>query len=248
MDLSVLAEMQATIVRLLEALAVFVAFYLAGKYVGRLVQRLVGAGRVAEELSLILRGLIYAIGALAAVSIVSVEPLVFSALLLLLGLGAIATFFDVLRNLGAELYARSMGVARVGDVVEVEGIQGRVVRAGPLGMVVERVDGSRAFIPFSKLATAIALNRSTRLSASLRATARVQAQAREEAERLLGEALEEHRPDMAFDPLVSYVGQRGGLHEFEITLFVLNPAKIPFVLEGLRASLRRRAPGSELEA
>jgi len=91
------------IIRVIEASIVLLATYIIARYIVGYIPRIIpalGQVRAAYNLVTALRYLVYAIGVLVTLAIIAPEPGVFSALLLIIGIGVIVAFSDLLRNWG----------------------------------------------------------------------------------------------------------------------------------------------------
>ncbi len=74
-----------------------------------------------------------AIGSLIALAIIAPEPGVFSALVIVLGIGVVVAFSDILKNRGSKIYVRSFASLKLGDHVEIMGREGTVIHMDSRG-------------------------------------------------------------------------------------------------------------------
>jgi len=237
------------LVRVIQAAIAIAVAYLVVKYLDRLVAAFVKIEEheYLERFLMFLKATVYAIAALTAISFLSTESVVFAVMLLAVGIAVVVMFSDVLRNLGSELYVRSSKAFRVGDWVEVDGVQGRVSSMTSLGVVVETLRRERVFIPYTRLAHTRVINRSGVYGVSLRLEVRVPktydvGKARE----MLASALQVVREDLISEPSVTLRGSTESFYVFDVVLDIMNVGKVEEVFERVFLELKTREPGLDV--
>lgn len=237
------------LVRVVQAAIAIAVAYLVVKYLDRLVAYFVKIEEheYLERFLVFLKAVLYAIAALTAISFLSTEPVVFAVMLLAVGVAVVVTFSDVLRNLGSELFVRSSKAFRIGDWVEVDGVQGRVSSMTSLGVVLETLRRERVFIPYTRLAHTKVVNRSGVYGVSLRLEVRVPktydvGRARE----LIASTLQTVREDLIAEPSVTLRGSTESFYVFDVVLDVMNVSKVGEVFERVFLELKSREPGLDV--
>jgi small conductance mechanosensitive channel len=237
------------LVRVVQAAIAIAVAYLVVKYLDRLVTYFVKIEEheYLERFLVFLKAVVYAIAALTAISFLSTEPVVFAVMLLAVGIAVVVMFSDVLRNLGSELFVRSSKAFRIGDWVEVDGVQGRVSSMTSLGVVVETLRRERVFIPYTRLAHTKVVNRSGVYGVSLRLEVRVPktydvSRARE----LIASTLQTVREDLIAEPSVTLRGSTESFYVFDVVLDVMNVSKVGEVFERVFLELKSREPGLDV--
>jgi small conductance mechanosensitive channel len=240
----------AYIFRVLQAAIVILVAYLVVKYLDKAVSLFIKTEEheFVERFIMFLKGIIYAIAILMAISFVAVEPQVFVALLLTVGVGIIVMFSDVLRNLGSELYVRNLRTFKEGDWVEIDGVQGKVARLTSLGVILETLRRERAFIPYSRIAHTTVVNRTSTYGLSFHVLVRVPktydtAKARE----LVVSSLQRVREDLVAEPSVALRSVTETSYVFDVTLDVMNVGKVEKVFSDLLLELKSKEPNIDVE-
>ncbi|MCS7099256.1 MAG: mechanosensitive ion channel [Sulfolobales archaeon] len=238
------------IVRVVQAAIVVLVAYVVVKYVGKAVSLIfkVEEHEFLERFVMFFKAVVYAIAILMAISFIAAEPQVFVALLLVVGLGVVAMFSDVLRNVGSELYVRNMRIFKEGDWVEIDGIQGRVSRMNSLGVVLETLRRERVYVPYTKISHTTVVNRMSTYGLSLRLRVKVPktydiAKARE----LVASSLLSVREDLIAEPSVSLRSITESSYVFDVVVDIMNVGKVEKVCEKVVAELKARDPGIDVE-
>jgi len=235
--------------KVLSASVILLVFYLVGRYLGVFIDRFLA--RIEEDLrkrfSDIGRYVIYSIGVLIAIAILSPEPFTFSILLLLIGLGVIVTLSDVLRNWGSELYIRAVRPFKLGDWIEIGDKSGRVIKIDNLGIVIETIDRVRIHVPNVVLTREVITNRTTPYGVVFKIVAEFPTEVEEiSASKYITEVLDEIRPELVDDPKLVYRGIIGGRSVFEITIAVINVRKIERLFEHISRKIREQWPNARV--
>jgi small-conductance mechanosensitive channel len=235
--------------KILSASVILLVFYLVGRYLGVFIDRFLV--RIEEDLrkrfSDIGRYIIYSIGVLIAIAILSPEPFTFSILLLLIGLGVIVSLSDVLRNWGSELYIRAVRPFKLGDWIEIGDKSGRVIKIDNLGIVIETIDRVRIHVPNIVLTREVITNRTTPYGVVFKIVAEFPADVEEiSVSKYITEVLDEIRPELVDDPRLVYKGIIGGRSVFEITIAVINVRKIERLFEHISRRIREQWPNARV--
>ncbi|MEM4035807.1 MAG: mechanosensitive ion channel [Fervidicoccaceae archaeon] len=222
------------------------AVLLLAREAARRLERL-ARGRAGElrQFASVAKHVVYALAALAALSLVVGQAPIYVIAILLAGL--LVAGADVLRNWGSGLYARIAHGLSVGDEVEVEGREGVVVRVDWKGVLVETPGGDRIFVPSSYLATRPV----TVKSAAAISTAKIEVLVPIERDgpgtaSTLLDVVSAIRGELASDPSIRKLGQRGGCSVYEIELEVLNRRKLRDLVNEIDRALRESL-GEEIE-
>ncbi|MGC9149020.1 MAG: mechanosensitive ion channel domain-containing protein [Sulfolobales archaeon] len=235
--------------KVLSALIILLVFYLLGRYLEIFIDRFLV--RIEEDLrkrfSDIGRYVIYSIGILIAIAILSPEPFTFSILLLLIGLGVIVTLSDVLRNWGSELYIRVVRPFKLGDWIEIGDKSGRVIKIDNLGIVIETIDRVRIHVPNVVLTREVITNRTTPYGVVFKIIAEFPKEIEEiSVSKYITEVLDEIRPELVDDPRLVYKGIMSGKSIFEITIAVINVRKIEKLFEHISRRIREQWPSARV--
>ena len=235
--------------KILAAAIILLIFYLVGRYLSIFLERFLL--RVEEELrrrySDISRYIVYAIGVLIAIAVLSPEPFTFSILLLLVGLGVIVAMSDVLRNWGAEFYVRTVKPFKIGDWIEISGREGRVVRIDSLGIVIESIDRTRIHVPNTVLTREIVINRTSPYGVIFRINIDFPSDVDEiSVSQQLAKILDDIRPDLVEDPKITYRGIVNGRSVFEVTITLLNVRKLNRIFEQISRKVKETWPSSRV--
>lgn len=197
----------------------------------------------------ITRVVLYLIAAIVIANILAPEALVFSFLVMLIGLATIFMFVDLLRNVGAELYIRARDVVRKGDWIEVDGVSVRVVDFDVAGVIGESPKLEKVFIPYTKLLSSIVINRVTPLGMLIRVFVDVPVSyGIDGARNMLLEALEMVKEDIASEPDVTYLGSKEDKLNFVIEFHVINYRKITKILATIDKEVKQRIPEAIVKA
>jgi small-conductance mechanosensitive channel len=238
------------IVRIAEAGIVILATYVVSRYIVGYIPRLLPAPaqpRLIYSFVTAVKYLVYAVGALIALAIIAPEPGVFSALILVLGIGVIIAFSDLLRNWGAEIYVRSFTSLKIGDQVEVMGREGTVIHMDSRGIVVETPTREKIYVPNTYLASAPIINRTSPFGTIYRIKILVPGErdAEEALDRIraIASAI---RPDLVEEPIVSRKGVREGYAEYEVAVSLLNIRKIGYVVGYIKEEVEKIFPGARV--
>lgn len=238
------------LVRVLQAALVVLVAYIVVKYVDKAISLIVKAEEheFIERFVMFFKAIVYAIAILMAISFIAVEPQVFVALLLTVGIGIIVMFSDVLRNLGSELYVRNIKAFREGDWVEVDGIQGRVSRMGSLGVILETLKRERVFVPYSKISHTTVVNRMSTYGLSLRLTVKVpKTYDIPKAREIVVSSLSAVRDDLISEPSVVLRSATEASYVFDVVLDIMNIGKVEEVFEKAMLALKSRDPNIDIE-
>jgi len=235
--------------KIIIASIILIATYLIGRYISHLLSRFLT--RVEEDLRNriidISRYLIYAVGILIAIAILSPEPFTFSILILIVGLAVIVSLSDILRNWGSELYIRAVKPFHIGDWIEILGKNGRVVKTDSLGVLIETIDRERVYVPNSVIAREIVVNRTTPYGTIFRLRAEMSSDVDEiYVSEVLAKILGEIRGELVDEPKISYLGVFDGKSVFEIRLVLLNIRKIEDIIEFLNKRIREIWPDARV--
>jgi len=214
----------------------------------RYMLRGVEAQYVARIMEVVKVGL-YVLIAIVTAAIIAPEVQVFTVLVLLIGLILTVMFFDVLRNLGAELFVRTRNLVRRGEWVEVDGTLVRVVELESLGVIGETARMERVFIPYTKLLSSGILSRSTPAGLSLRITVMAPSSYRLDTVReAIRSAVEAVKPDLATEPDITFAGSQEDRWVFTVDLFVWNPKKMWRIVEEVEKRIREQIPEASVKA
>lgn len=228
-----------TVARVAAALFLLLVTHYGLRYVERRLRSLrrYRPETVAQYVSY-LKLIAYVLVAIAAITIVSrAFYAVYIVVVILLGL--IVAFSDALRNWGAGLYLRLSESVRVGDEVEVGGLEGTIVEVSNLGVTLLSSRREKVFIPNVFLVNNPIVNRSTGFPLARRVRVLVPLERDEIG--LLGvihAAAMAVREELTSDPLVVKEGVRGGEAVYAIEVEVLNPRKMSYVVSRIAAAVR----------
>ncbi len=236
--------------RVLQAAIVVLVAYLLVKYLDKVVSLFIKTEEheFIDRFIMFLKGTIYSIAVLMAISFIAVEPQVFIALLLTVGVGIIIMFSDVLRNVGSELYVRNLRMFREGDWVEIDGIQGRVARLTSMGVILETLRRERVFVPYTRIAHTTVVNRMSTYGLSFRVVVRIpKTYDATKARELVVSSLQRVREDLVAEPSVVLRSITETSYVFDITLDVMNVGKAEKVFSDLLLELKTREPNADIE-
>jgi len=237
------------LVRIAEAGLVILATYIVARYIIGYIPRLLPAAQPRFIYSFItaIRYLLYAAGALIALAIIAPEPGVFSALVLVLGIGVIVAFSDLLRNWGAEIYVRSFTSLKIGDHVEVMGREGVVIHMDSRGVVVETPNREKIYVPNTYIASAPIINRTSPYGTIYRVKILVpEGQDAEDTYDKIKGILGTIRPELVEDPILVRKGSREGYIEYEASIVLLNVRKINYILSQIRDEVEKLWKGARI--
>lgn len=238
------------LVRVLQAALVILVAYVVAKYVDKAVSLIVKTEEheFLERFMMFFKAVVYAIAILMAISFLAVEPQVFVALLLTVGIGIIVMFSDVLRNVGAELYVRNIKAFREGDWIEINGIQGRVSRMSSLGVILETLKRERVYIPYSRISHTTVVNRMSTYGLSLKLTARVpKTYDVSKAREIVVSSLSVVREDLISEPSVVLRSVTESFYVFDVVLDIMNIGKVEEVFEKTILELKSRDSNIDVE-
>lgn len=189
------------------------------------------------------RIILYLIAAIAIANILAPEALVFSFLVLLIGLATIFMFVDLLRNIGAELYVRARDIVRRGDWIEVDGVSVKIVDFDIAGVVGETLKFEKVFIPYTKLLSSVVINRVTPLGMLARVYIDVPlSYGIDGARNMLLEALEVVKEDVVSEPDITYIGSKDNKLSFVIEFHIINYRKLAKMLATIDKEVKQRIP------
>ncbi len=237
------------LIRVLQASIVVIVTYLVVKYLDRLARIFVKTEEYEylERFLLFLKAIVYTMAALIAISFLSTEPFVFAVLLLTVGIAIVVMFSDVIRNLGSELYVRNTRAFKVGDWVEIEGVQGRVTSMNSLGITIETLRRERVFIPYVRLAHSKIINRSGVYGVSIRLEVRIpKTHDVGKAREIVATSLQAVRGELITEPTVTLRGVSELYYVFDVVLDVMNIGKIEEVVEKLVSELKKNEPSADV--
>ncbi|MEM4783210.1 MAG: mechanosensitive ion channel [Sulfolobales archaeon] len=238
------------LVRVLQAAIVIVIAYIMNKYVDKAVSLIVKTEEheFIERFVMFFKAIIYAIAVLMAISFVAAEPQVFVALLLTVGIGIIVMFSDVLRNVGSELYVRNIKAFREGDWIEVDGIQGRVMKMSSLGVVLETLRRERVYVPYSKISHTTVVNRMSTYGLSLKLTVKVpKSYDMSKAREIVVSSLSAVREDLVSEPSLTLRSVTDFYYVFDAILDIMNIGKTESVFERVVLELKSKDPNIDIE-
>jgi len=189
------------------------------------------------------KGFKYAVYAVSAIIALSVIAKVYPVIYLFYALLAIAVlaFFDVLRNLGAGLYFKLSETVKVGDEVEVGGIEGTIARVGEEGLTLVSPKRELVYVPYSYLMRHPLINRSTGLSTLFRARILLPLE-RDDPSVLekIRDAITELRGELVSDPLVYKEEEKTGFSVYVVEYELLNKRKNYYLLAKLETLLKEK--------
>jgi len=238
------------LIRIAQAAIVLLATYIVARYVVGYIPRIipiVGQTRFVYSFVTIIRYLVYATGSLVALAIIAPEPGVFSALILVLGIGVIIAFSDMLRNWGSEVYVRSFTSLKIGDHVEIMGREGTVIHMDSRGVIIETPMREKIYVPNTYLASSPIINKTSPYGTQYRVKIEIPiAQDSIDVIDTIKKELEVVRPELVEDPLVLRKGSRDEYSVYEVIITLLNVRKINYVLELIRDAIEKKWKGSRV--
>jgi small-conductance mechanosensitive channel len=238
------------LIRIAEAGIVALATYIIAKYIIGYIPKLIPAPtqpRFIYSFIAIIRYIVYAVGALIALAIIAPEPGVFSALILVLGIGVIIAFSDLLRNWGAEIYVRSFTSLKIGDQVEVMGREGTIIHMDSRGVVIETPTREKIYVPNIYLASAPIINRTSPYGTTYRIKIMIPAeQDTDKAYEAIKGIISSIRPELVEDPIVTRKGIKEGFAEYEASVVLLNVRKIGYIVSQIKDEIERTWPGARV--
>ncbi|MEM1526528.1 MAG: mechanosensitive ion channel family protein [Ignisphaera sp.] len=197
----------------------------------------------------ITRMLLYLIAAIVIANIIAPEVLVFSFLVLLIGLATIFMFIDLLRNMGAELYVRAKDIVRRGDWIEVDGVSVKVVDFDAVGLIGETAKLEKVFVPYTKLLSSIVVNKVTPFGMLVRIYVDLpQSYGIDGARNILLESLETVKEDLASEPDVTYLGSKEDKLNFVIEFHIINYRKSTKILAAIDREIKNKIPEAIVRA
>jgi len=236
------------LLRIVIASAFIVAVYFITKYLSRFLEKAMSSidRRVRKEIEEVIKYIIYVVAALIAVAIISPEESILTTLLLLVGLALIVSFSDSLRNWGAQYSTRSIGFLKIGDWVEVDGYYGRLVEETGSGVVLESPRREKIFVPNTRLASSIVINRTTQIG-SIHIVAfslpgdRNPVEAMEE----MREAMSTIIPELASEPEITMEARKSEYY-FEIAVEIMNAYKAQMIREEIVKKILEAFPEAKI--
>lgn len=238
------------LVRIIEAGLVLLITYVVARYIIGYIPRIipvVGQTRFIYSFITIIRYIIYAIGSLVALAIIAPEPGVFSALVIVLGIGVIIAFSDTLRNWGSEIYVRSFTSLKIGDHVEIMGREGTVIHMDSRGVIIETPMREKIYVPNTYLASSPIINKTSPYGTQYRIKIEVPiALDSVETIDVMKRDLETIRPELVEDPVIVRKGSQGDYSTYEVIVTLLNVRKINYILELVRDVVEKRWQGSRV--
>lgn len=245
------SALQPFIFKLLAVVVIIVIAYGVSRVLTKLlgmVLRRAEVGYIARSAEII-KIIIYISAAVAIANVLAPEALVFSFLILLIGLATIFMFVDLLRNIGAELYIRSRDFVRRGDWIEVDGVGVKVLDFDVAGVVGETAKLEKVFIPYTKLMNSIVVNKVTPLGMLVRIYVDIPSSyGIDGARNMLLEAIESVKEDMATEPDVTYLGSKEDKLNFVIEFHIINYRKLTKILATIDREVRQRIPEAIVRA
>ena len=238
------------LIRVAEAAVVLLITYIIARYIVGYIPRIIpmaGQTRFIYSFVTIIRYIVYAVGSLVALAIIAPEPGVFSALILVLGIGVIIAFSDILRNWGSEVYVRSFTSLKIGDHVEIMGREGTVIHMDSRGVIIETPMREKIYVPNAYLASSPIINKTSPYGTQYRVKIEIPiAQDSIEVIDAIKKELEIVRPELVEDPLVLRKGTREDYSVYEANITLLNVRKINYVLELIRDAIEKKWKGSRV--
>lgn len=238
------------LVRIVEAGLVLLVTYIVARYIIGYIPRIipmVGQARFIHSFIAIIRYLIYAIGSLIALAIIAPEPGVFSALVLILGIGVIIAFSDTLRNWGSEVYVRSFTSLKIGDHVEIMGREGTVIHMDSRGIIIETPMREKIYVPNTYLASSPIINKTSPYGTQYRIKIQIpMTQDNAETIEMIRKELEGIRPELVEEPVIHRRGVQGDYSVYEVVVTLLNVRKINYLLELVREAIEKKWQGSRV--
>ena len=195
------------------------------------------------------RVVLYIIAAVVIANIIAPEVMVFSFLVLLIGLATIFMFIDLLRNIGAEMYLRARDIVRRGDWIEVDGVSVRVVDFDAIGLIGETARHEKVFIPYTKLLSSTIINRVTPFGVLVRVYVDIpQSYGIDGARDMLLKSLDVVKEDLASEPNITYLGSREDKLSFVIEFHIINYRKLTKILTAIDREIKSRVPEAIVKA
>ncbi len=192
--------------------------------------------------------LLYFVAAIIAANIIAPEIQVFSVLLLVIGLAVVFMFYDVLRNIGAELYVRYRNIVRRGDWIEIEGLNIHVLDFDSLGLWGETPRSEKVFVPYVKVLNSIITNRLTLLGLVTRVQVLVPTTYNvDNAKNAIAQAVKSIEEELATEPEIMYSGSSGDASTFIVELRVVNYRKLGKIIETLEKEIRNLIPEAKIK-
>jgi len=238
----------------LKALAVVIIIVVAyglSRVLTKILEMVLGRAEVGYivRAAQIIKVILYIIASIAIANVLAPEVLVFSFLVLLIGLATIFMFIDLLRNIGAELYIRARDVVRRGDWIEVDGVGVKILDFDVAGVVGETAKLEKVFIPYTKLMNSIVVNKVTPLGMLVRIYIDVPiSYGIDGARNMLLEAIEVVKEDMSSEPDVTYLGSREDKLSFIIEFHIINYRKLTKILTTIDKEVKQRIPEAIVRA
>lgn len=248
---SIWAALQPHIVNVIAVAVIIVITYGLNKLLSKIISAILRGAEVRYIVRIvdITRMLLYLIAAIAIANIIAPEALVFSFLVLLIGLATIFMFVDLLRNMGAELYIRAKDIVRRGDWIEIDGISVKVVDFDVVGVIGETPKLEKVFIPYTKLLSSVVVNKVTPFGMLVRVYVDVpQGYGIDGARNMLLESLETIKEDLASEPDVTYLGSKEDKLNFVIEFHIMNYRKLTKILATIDREVRNKIPEAVVRA
>ncbi|MEM1645654.1 MAG: mechanosensitive ion channel family protein [Ignisphaera sp.] len=248
---SIWAALQPYIVKVIAVAVIIVITYGLNKLLSKIIGAILRGAEVRYVVRIvdITRMLLYLIAAIVIANIIAPEVMVFSFLVLLIGLATLFMFVDLLRNMGAELYIRAKDIVRRGDWIEVDGVSVKVVDFDVVGLIGETPKLEKVFVPYTKLLSSIVVNKVTPFGMLVRVYIDVpQSYGIDGARNMLLESLEAVKEDLASEPDITYLGSKEDKLNFVIEFHIINYRKLTKILATIDREVKSRVPEATVRA
>ncbi|MBE9391180.1 mechanosensitive ion channel family protein [Fervidicoccus fontis] len=232
------------VIRVIISVIFIIFIYFFVKYLDKLINKVFS--RIDPSLRLEVKSVfsyvIYVLGALIAISIISPQTSILDVIILLLGLAIVISFADVLRNWGIQFLLRGTKSFKIGDWIEVDGIFGRVISIEDNGIFLETARRERIFISNIRLINSIIINRTTPIGYMYRVRIYIPQTVKPlEALERVKEIVSKIKGELSSEPTV-LLGLEKNMTVVDLTMEFLNVYKLEVFSEKVLEEVLREFP------
>lgn len=193
------------------------------------------------------RYLIIIFGAVIAFSVLSFDVMVVAIILGGLFIVILVGLRDVFLNLAAEAYLRVRKPFDEGDWIKVGDFEGRVKLIGSFDTELVTAEGERVIVPNAFFLNHPITNKSQTTATYIDIRLTFSNITLSRLEETLKDALEEIRPELLGEPEILSINEKGGKAEVIISLPVVNPRKLRWLISRLSKAFHGQGIEVEIE-
>ncbi len=237
------------ILRILIAAAVLILSYFLGGYVKSRLERVLskfGAG-FARKTSDLVRYFILFVGIAAMVSILSLDIMAISVIIVAILILLLVSMRDIVLNLAAELYLATRKPFKENDWIKVGEIEGSVKSIGGMDTEIITYDGDLVVIPNSYFLRHPIINKSQSLARYVELKLSFPKMKLDKLEQAVTEVLEEIKPELFGDPELLSMSEKDQMVEAHVSLPIVNVRKLRWLTARMAKGFLTRGIEVEIE-